>query len=156
MATTGVHLRESFCLAQVQLAEHAAAEFLHNDQFVARKLLQVHLVVHEQRVKVAVRVEMVVVEWRGRCDAAVASVQRCGGVGAVAVRVAVIAARFHAVQVVVVECHAADLLVRADLRGRVVLLLRERRRRDFRRLREDVVEWRCEANADIATWHFWQ
>lgn len=142
----------------MQLAEHAAAQLLHDDQFVARKLLQLDLVVHQERVKVAVGVELMVERRRGR-DASITAVQRGGRVGAVAVCVAVIAAALvvaHCVRVhdVSVEIHGAGLAA-ADLSG-CVILFGAGRRRHLRRLRENVVQRRRQANADVATWHFWQ
>lgn len=138
------HLRESFRLAQMQLAEHATAQLLDDDQLVARKFFQLYFVVHEERVKVTVRVELMV-EWRRGRDAAIAAIQRGRRVGAVAVRVAVIAATLVVVHRVgahdvTVEIHGAGL-AGADLSGRVVLL-GAGRRRHLRRLRKNVVQRR--------------
>lgn len=128
----------------MQLAEHATAQLLDDDQLVARKLFQLYFVVHEERVKVTVRVELMV-EWRRGRDAAIAAIQRGRRVGAVAVRVAVIAAALVVVHRVgahdvTVEIHGAGL-AGADLSGRVVLL-GAGRRRHLRRLRKNVVQRR--------------
>lgn len=159
----GVCLRESLCLAQVQLPEHPTPQLLDNDQLVAWKLLQLDLVVQQQRVEVAVRVELVI-EWRRRRDAAVAAVQRGRRVRSIAVRVAVIAAVFHAA-IVVTQCirvvHDVSVMVHcsglaaADLRGRVIFF-GTGRGRNLGWLRENVVQGGRQANADVTTWHFWQ
>lgn len=60
MIVGACHLRESFCLAQVQFAEHATSKLLHNDQFITWKLFQLNLVVHKECVKVTVRVELMI------------------------------------------------------------------------------------------------
>ncbi len=60
----------------MQLAEHATAELLNNDQFITWILFEHRRrLVDEERVKFTVRVEMMI-EWRGGRNAARASIER--------------------------------------------------------------------------------